>query len=195
MCFILFCSCAPISYRYVKSYSSNKFDRCTGLDTLINVNGYYRLIENIDTINIIFFNDGTYVERFDIENILIQKDRNEKKHILGYYGIYKIDSDTIKIELISEGSLNMMSSLRRIWYVIKDKETLEHIYSNSLYFTNNGSYDYKEFFPSKNSYAKFVPLDSIPHFDNVLKKDKFFWEDEKEWREYMDSLKLRKKKN
>ncbi|MBP1644665.1 MAG: hypothetical protein H6Q16_240 [Bacteroidetes bacterium] len=193
MCFILFSSCAPMSYRYVKSYSSNKFDRCTGLDTLININGYYRLLENNDTINMIFFNDGTYIERFDLENLLIEKDRNEKKHLLGYYGIYNIVSDTIKIELISKGSLNMMSSIRMVWYIIKDKETLEHIYSNGLYFTDNGSYNYKEFFPAKNSYAKFNLLNELPSNECRLKKDKFFWEDKKEWKEYMDSLKLKKK--
>ena len=167
----------------------NKSNKTNGL---FNINGYYKLEKNNkNTVYFMFFEDGSYVNQVFFD---------EKNNIIGPSvdrGIYKLFGDTIKVQIMFKGVGLTGSSFSEKWYKIIDKNTLKIIYGAQDQVTDDffakyylDEYDIKKYY---NSYAKFIPLDSIPHFDNVLKKDKFFWEDEKDWKEYMESLKLKKK--
>ena len=106
--------------------------------------------------------------------------------------------DTIKIQMIDKGVGLTVSSYAEKWFKIIDKNTLELIYfaMETTTVENYKSISYLkavDLSKYKSLYATFIPLDSIPEFNNGLKKDKFFWEDEKDWKEYMNSLKLKKK--
>ncbi len=190
--------CVGIStYNNLKNdFSYLKFDNKPNLTNgLFNIKGYYALTDKTNyTSYFMFFEDGSFANQvfFDKEN-----------NITGfsvYNGIYKLYGDTIKVQIMFKGVGLTSSSFGEEWYKIVDKNTLELIYFGMLTTVaedfNSITYikacDISKY---KSSYAKFIPLDSIPEFNNDLKKDKFFWEDEKEWKEYMDSLKLKKKKN
>ena len=192
---ILFSGCVGIStYNNLKTeYSYLKFNnKPNKTKGLFNINGCYK--RNLDTnftSYFMFFEDGSYTHQvvFDTNN-----------NIIGYSteGVYQLFGDTIKIQMIDKGVGLTVSSYAEKWFKIIDKNTLELIYFametttvenyNSISYLK--PYDLSKY---KSLYATFIPLDSIPEFNNGLKKDKFFWEDEKEWKEYMDSLKLKKK--
>lgn len=196
---ILFSGCIGL-YTYnnlKKDFSYLKFDnKPNKTNGLFNINGYYTLTDKKtnDKFSFMFFEDGSFANqvRFD-----------EKINIRGfslYRGLYKLFGDTIKTQIMFKGVGLTGSSYSEEWYKIVDKNTLKLIYFGMVTTTDDfrsknylKEYDIAKFYASP--YAKFIPLDSIPHFENELKKDKFFWEDEKDWKEYMDSLKLKKKKN
>ncbi|MEA4966702.1 MAG: hypothetical protein VB048_01110 [Bacteroidaceae bacterium] len=194
---ILFSACVGITtYNNLKNdFSYLKFDnKPNKTNGLFNINGYYKLEKNNkNTVYFMFFEDGSYVNQVFFD---------EKNNIIGPSvdrGIYKLFGDTIKVQIMFKGVGLTGSSFSEKWYKIIDKNTLKIIYGAQDQVTDDffakyylDEYDIKKYY---NSYAKFNPLDSIPHFENELKKDKFFWEDEKDWKEYMDSLKLKKKKN
>ena len=167
----------------------NKPNKTNGL---FNINGYYKLEKNNkNTVYFMFFEDGSYVNQVFFD---------EKNNIIGPSvdrGIYKLFGDTIKVQIMFKGVGLTGSSFSEKWYKIIDKNTLKIIYGAQDQVTDDffAKYYLEEYDITKyyHPYAKFIPLDSIPHFDNFLKKDKFFWEDEKEWKEYMESLKLKKK--
>jgi len=81
------------------------FENCyqydyNGLDTIIQIDGYYELatIFNGDTIteNIVFFDNGFFINRFIVKTFLYTENNR-----LGYYnrviesGVYKIEGDTL----------------------------------------------------------------------------------------------------
>lgn len=193
---VLFSSCIGL-YTYnnlKKDFSYLKFNnKPNKTNDLFNINGCYALTDKKnDVLYFIFFEDGSYVNQ-----VFLDKENN----ILSFdmlHGIYRFYGDTIKIQMMFKGVGLTGSSFSEKWYKLIDRNTLELIYFGMVTTTDDfrsknylKEYDISEY---KNSYAKFIPLDSIPHFDNDLKKDKFFWEDEKDWKEYMDSLKHKKKK-
>ena len=193
---ILFSSCIGL-YTYnnlKKDFSYLKFDnKPQKTNGLFNINGYYTLAKNNkNTVCFMFFEDGSFAN-----HIFFDEENNIRGFSL-YRGLYKLFGDTIKTQIMFKGVGLTGSSYSEEWYKIVDKNTLKLIYFGMVTTTDDfRSKDYlKERDIAKfyaNPYANFIPLDSIPHFDNVLKKDKFFWEDEKEWKEYMDSLKLKNK--
>ena len=195
---ILFSGCIGL-YTYnnlKKDFSYLKFDnKPNKTNGLFNINGYYTLAKNNkNTMCFMFFEDGSFAN-----HIFFDEENNIRGFSL-YRGLYKLFGDTIKTQIMFKGVGLTGSSYSEECYKIVDKNTLKLIYFGMVTTTDDfrsknylKEYDIAKFYASP--YANFVPLDSIPHFDNVLKKDKFFWEDEKEWREYMDSLKLKKKKN
>ena len=193
---MLFSSCIGL-YTYnnlKKDFSYLKFDnKPQKTNGLFNINGYYTLAKNNkNTVCFMFFEDGSFAN-----HIFFDEENNIRGFSL-YRGLYKLFGDTIKTQIMFKGVGLTGSSYSEEWYKIVDKNTLKLIYFGMVTTTDDfrsknylKEYDIAKFYASP--YAKFIPLDSIPHFDNVLKKDKFFWEDEKEWKEYMESLKLKKK--
>ena len=194
---ILFSACVGITtYNNLKNdFSYLKFDNKPNLTNgLFNIKGYYALTDKTNyTSYFMFFEDGSYTHQvfFDTNN-----------NIIGYStgGVYQLYGDTIIVQMIDKGVGLTVSSYAEIWFKIIDKNTLELIYfametttvENYKSISYLKPYDLSKY---KSLYATFIPLDSIPEFNNGLKRDKFFWEDEKDWKEYMDSLKLKKKKN
>ena len=195
---ILFSACVGITtYNNLKNdFSYLKFDNKPNLTNgLFNIKGYYALTDKTNyTSYFMFFEDGSFANQ-----VFFDKENNITSFSV-YNGIYKLYGDTIKVQIMFKGVGLTSSSFGEEWYKIVDKNTLELIYFGMVttevedFYSKTylKEYDISEY---RNTYAKFNPLDSIPHFENELKKDKFFWEDEKDWKEYMDSLKLEKKKN
>ena len=194
---IIFSACVGIStYNNLKTeYSYLKFNnKPNKTKGLFNINGCYKETDNNNfTSYFMFFEDGSYTHQvfFDTNN-----------NIIGYStgGVYQLYGDTIIVQMIDKGVGLTVSSYAEIWFKIIDKNTLKLIYfametttiENFKSISYLKPYDLSKY---KSLYATFIPLDSIPEFNNGLKRDKFFWEDEKDWKEYMDSLKLEKKKN
>ena len=175
---ILFNSCIGLS-----SYNEIKYDNFyikidkqpNNMDSLLNIKGYYAETMNYKdgtnyTSYFLFFEDGSYVNQiyFDLDSM--SKIRNIRFGV--YQGFYKLYGDTIKIQMIDRGYGLTASDFMEKWYKIIDRNTLKLIYF----------YPYNK---AKTSLATFITLDIVPSFDCYLKKDKFFWKDEKDWKEYM----------
>ncbi len=178
-----------------KDLSYLKFDnRPNKTNGLFNINGCYAKTNKTNfTTYFIFYEDGSYVNQVFIG------EKNNIMRISKYYiGLYKLYGDTIRVQMMHKGVGLTGSSYSEDWYKIVDKNTLKIIYSARGQLTDDlfaryylEERDIAKFYASP--YANFIPLDSITHFDNPLKEDKYFWENEKEWKEYMDSLKLKRK--
>jgi len=188
---IIFSGC--IGLRSYNNLKTQFFDiklnkQSKNINNLINIKGYYAIQKkNNNTVYFMFFEDGSYFNQ-----VVLDKENN----IVGFYspiGFYKLYGDTIKIQMIDRGYGLTGSSFSEKWYKIIDKNTLKLIYGAQDQITDNyfAKYYLEEYNITKyyNSYARFIPLDSIPYFENTLKKDKFFWEDEKDWKEYMKNRK------
>ena len=188
---ILFNSCIGLcTYNNLKTdFSYIKIDNQPNkTNGLFNIKGCYAETDKTNfTSYFIFFEDGSYFNQ-----VIFDKENN----IIGFFspiGFYQLYGDTIKIQMMSKGIGLTGSSFDEKWYKIKDKNTLELIYFGMVTTTDDfRSKNYlKEIDITKyyNSYARFIPLDSIPNLENALKKDKFFWKDEKDWKEYMKTRK------
>ena len=190
---ILFSGCIGIStynnfkqnFSYLKF--NNQSDKTNGL---FNISGYYALTDNTNyTSYFMFFKDGSYADQiyFDEENNI--------NGFSVFHGLYQIYGDTIKVQIMFKGVGLTGSSYNEKCYKVIDRNTLKLIYLGKITTTVVEDFYSKTYLKEHdiseytNSYARFIPLDSIPYFENTLKKDKFFWKDEKDWKEYMKTRK------
>ena len=180
----------------------------TNISSLININGYYtvkksttmylypNIYERIDTffyINFMFFDDGIYLYNFNVKSIY-----ETWFYKYSQWGCYAISSDTIKTKLVciyppSSGPPYASED----WYMVIDRNTIKEIFSKPLHRTTQAEMEnyLRTSASTERQPATFVPMDSLPNSDNCwLKKEKWFWSNEKDWEEYMDSLKQDKKK-
>ena len=111
-------------------------------------------------------------------------------------GIYSISNDTIKVQSVNNPTIPKVWGASEVYYKIIDRNTLVEIDARLLH--KHTSDDSVGFYLSKKyikkSEAKFVKMENMPVFDSWLKREKWFWCNEKEWKEYMESLKLKKNK-
>jgi hypothetical protein len=138
LCFLiimLLTSCFQVPYvpnRYKKNFTYCFQDKNTGIDSLININGYFEIgqtpggtfgygshIFRIDTFHTVFmfYRDGIFLYNFsDIYNMGIPKyfeqvveNSEKRKKDLFYksydWGCYKISGDTIKTQYINHPSV------------------------------------------------------------------------------------------
>jgi len=174
------------------SYTGDTMD----ISSLININGYYVIEKNITSgyppkphtayFYYMFFEDGIYLHNFSIENINKPKEYSR-------WGCYTLSGDTIKTKWACiYPPLSGPPYAFELWYVVIDKNTIKEIFSKPLYKRTQQemeyylkNYAYKECQP-----ATFVPIDTLPNSDYCwLKKQKWFWANEENWKLFMEKLK------
>lgn len=166
-------------------------DTYTGLDTLININGYYSMPKisktyngNLfeDTIHCMFYENGFFIKDFWPE---------ENR---GLYGRYIICYDTIKAQyLYPPQSVN--AGINEVWYKILDKNKIIWLYTKSWAKITNE--DIKKFqqsdFRFRIDTAHFVQCTNLPNPDRFwIKWQKFFWCDELKYNDFMEKVKREK---
>ncbi|MDR1679836.1 MAG: hypothetical protein LBR81_08690 [Prevotellaceae bacterium] len=176
-------------------------DSITSISSRININGFYSTKKNttmyfgfkgegIDTFFYsysMFFEDGIYLDNFSLSSI------NESNANLFYkyqcWGHYIMSGDTIKAKCLAiYPPFSGPPYAYERWYIVLDKNTIKEIFSKSLDRTLGGKQIYflKNYVNKENPPATFVPMETIPNSDYCwLKKEKWFWCNESDWKEYM----------
>lgn len=192
----------PVPHRLTREldcYTKNN----TGLDTLINIHGFYtKMVINenegilgmrhgkfqklgIDTsyFNFVFFNDGIFVGDISapgrsISNYLDQMFNGEKtfNDRAFYQGSYSIQGDTIKVQYISPGYSNVWNGYE-IWYRIVDKNTIVDFYRKylGLSASDRTKEAYKPRYYDNANPSRFVFVKNMPESSSWLKKEKWFY--------------------
>ncbi len=197
-------SCSSIPRRIKNAFTYCHVDAYTGLDTLININGFY-------TLGTIFYDNGLAVDLINDDAVNLQRKdslylkelvekRKYKKGKYSYYnfidcGGYTICGDTIKVKMIHKGySINDFWIGRETWYKIIDKNTLL-VLGDFLITTNEKDKEYeRKAYPfSGGSTVEFKPVSFKPPLDYYwILKEKWFWCNESDWKTYMGNIKHNK---
>jgi len=192
--FAVSCSSIPRSIKNAFTYCYE--DRYTGIDTLINIEGYYSLHPIL-----IFYDNGLVVSPIarDAERLLhngfsfLQEETKNTKTINSRYSIfnfiecgsYKICVDTIKIQLIHKSSsINDYWRGHEYWYKIIDRNTLLFV-GSYLITTNQKEKDFieKNYPFTGGSKSTFVPVPTLPQPDYFwILKEKWFWCNDQDWK-------------
>ncbi|MDH6354069.1 hypothetical protein M2132_000391 [Dysgonomonas sp. PH5-45] len=147
---ILFCSCVfgylikPIGFKY-------KYDgKYTGIDTLINIEGYYY---DGGSHYIMFYSDGlasSYSHRMDTIT-----------HRSPVWGNYVLSKDTIKFQKVVDNGLMTDIGVDMVYFIILSPKEIKEIYP-----AYKGEREYS-----------FHPLENRIDSTNWLLKKKWFWKD------------------
>lgn len=199
---ICFTSCFT---KQVPKTTISKFSTCfdqnnSGIDSLININGYFTSIstknlnrkgvsetQSMETsIDIMFFSNGVFAY-----NAIIPEKNNIDSSFFGsfYWGLYSFHQDTIKTHFLSRASLMAPWDGWEIWYLIIDRNTVKQIYKTPIHPMSKGDWAYyaSQTLPKMHHGTyNFVPLNYVTEHYCWLKREKWFWCDESEWRAYME---------
>jgi hypothetical protein len=205
-CTCLASSCICIPRKIKKAFTYCYTNTYTGIDTLINIEGYH-------FNSLLFYDNGlvvrpisrnTYYLRFKEFSFLNEIAENpETKESKSFYnfadcGSYVISGDTIKVQMIHNyHSMNDDWKGLEEWYKIIDRNTL-HFLDWFLITTDKKE---KEFFKKYYSFpagggarVPFVPIPAKPPLDYYwILKEKWFWCNEQDWKDYMEKIKQKKK--
>lgn len=181
---------------YYVIYRQNKNDFSNGSDN----SSAYQIYDSLP-IKIFFCKDGIYVDNFHVgfikqsdvqtyfNNIHGTKvDTIPIKYEISFCGTYRITGDTIIAQSYFLGSLNAGYYGIEEWYKIIDKQTIKSIYAYPIGLDVSEE-QLQEFWYNTDRYStgKLVPLEKLPSSECWLKKEKWFWCDESEWYNYMES--------
>ncbi|MDR3244943.1 MAG: hypothetical protein LBT50_00740 [Prevotellaceae bacterium] len=182
----------------------------TNIRNFIEIDGYYQRMDLLLEGGKMFFEDGIYVGFWFKENVtesmtsenLSQAARSWKQkgevRLGGIWGAYRIEQDTLIGQSFQTGTFigGGWWICAEAKYEIIDRRTLKLVYYKSLFKDDEDRYtsQYPYEVSQKNFIYKFVPADSLPTSDCWLKEKKWIWQNESDWKEYMDKLNLRKKK-
>jgi hypothetical protein len=183
-------------------------DTYTGIDTLIDIDGYYYN-------SMIFYDNGLVVddiwfgytsERYENVSLFLKEivDNPEAKDSKSFYdfvrcGSYVICSDTIKVQMMYKShSFNDNWSAYEHWYKIIDgnlclldwfmlttnkKEKEQHRRNRSIFIPAGRGAKMK---------VKPVPVKPDPDYFWIL-KEKWFWQNESDWKAFMEKIKQKQK--
>jgi hypothetical protein len=188
---LLFHSCYTVGHQTIKEWNSCYSNSKTGIDTLININGYYEIDyiyedeqtgkKSTRTEAIVFSGDGIYIGAPTIDfflNAVKKKIWDSKSFNMG---IYNISNDTIWVKYIYIGSA--YSGCVTLGYHILDSNTLNMIFYGNC---DNPPKPFINTFITSN--AKFISFKNLPNPDNMWIKGKaWFWCDKaefKRWKKY-----------
>jgi len=192
-------------------------EKYTGMDTLINISGFYkeisiynrphsdyydkhpneyRVFYEIDTVQelIIFFDDGIFVRGFtnyEFLNSILTCPANQKYFEKSFnWGIYKINQDTLSMFCINYTTFGAPErQINKYTYLIHNKETLKCL--DHEWYSRNGCKMEVGQDTIFDFPAQFEALKSLPNSDCWLKKNRWFWCDEEKYNEYMSRNKER----
>ncbi len=167
-------------------------------DTTETIEKYDMSSNWIDYMLYIFYKDGTvdhlsFKDNYEIfkgdslNNIIPYVTKNkEVPFTKSYGGIYNISNDTLSVEIYEKANILNISkwyALETRKFIIVDRNTLKLCqlsHANNRIVNVYGIY-------------KFVNVDTIPSsYDVDIKKQKWMWENEDEWKAYKRELKARK---
>ncbi len=216
----IFPSCAYIG---VPKHIKQGFTYCyykseTNIKKLINVEGYFvNNTQNSSSLAFMFYEDGTFLyEFFDVDEGRREKG---KSNISLYFqeiiddttgkvstsfnkwfkwGLYIVDGDTIKTQYVNHPlSISPNWSAWEVWYKVIDRNTIIEIYSKPIHYMTAS--DWKNWEKNKKQRektivpSKLIPVKEKPVPDCWLKREKWFWCNKKDWRNYMDSVKTKRR--
>jgi hypothetical protein len=180
-CILIISSCVPKS---IKGIIGNKYTylfdgKITGLDTMLNLNGYYHTINggSIGNTYFLFYNDGTYADLIHVINT--KQNKSDSIRIINGWGHYIIHNDTIKAQvievyggIIDSGYTKYIADVVDRWFKIISKDTIQEIYwYNYSRSKKDQNWDYI------NSFATFHPLKDKPDSNCWLKTKPWAWKD------------------
>ena len=176
----VFSSCATIVTWFRPGYFTHLYDgKYTGIDTLINVDGYYYSDpdSNLNINRVMFFRDGSIARtKSKEENEIYDKNNKDNNKFTPRWGVYRLERDTIISQFILYfgGAESMGTSLDT--YVIKSKSEIEFYSTNKPFYT-------------KNMERVGIPLYFHPYPDRIdsthwVKDHRWFWKDKKAYKEY-----------
>ena len=202
--FIFFVSCYPFQYpppAERKVFKSHCYDgQYTGIDTLINIDGYYKQsgilkiskgseITRIDTFytHFLFYNDGLFVGFFDRDDApeVFLKNAKEKrngkdKNFSEYcsWGRYMMHNDSIQIIVIGSppGFANTWSTIEW-WYKVIDRNTIIDLkteYTHTYFLPGRPEEDTERRTEHVVLPAKFYPVEDIPPATGWIVNKKWF---------------------
>jgi hypothetical protein len=208
--------CASISLNNDFKLIASKFTyyytgEDTGIDSVLNVNGFFYDQNRINSNeNIMFFKNGLVVEGIiDSKRIEEKKDMDitqflfeictntiEYKHSSFYnidWGRYILCGDTLKVQMInSHSGMTYGRFATVLWYKILDKNTIKKIYIDYYYFSNlpENQRDACTYYPEELDIKPLTFKNAcVPSTDKAfILKHKWFWKDESKWREFMQRV-------
>ena len=216
ICLLITTSCG-VDKEVIKKSTIKLEGKNTNIRDLLEIDGYYPLpidsgsLDRYEPIfgNIMFFEDGTYVRFFFERGVPYDKrgvpydktKKNMSKYIDGKmkggqfhwrdadWGVYSIQNETIVIYSYMKLPLYLYLDEKR--YKIIDRKTIQFIFYRNLLAT-----DHNEGRWEKGEPLHFMPADSLPSSDSYswLKKQKWIWRNESDWKEYMEKIQPKKKK-
>lgn len=162
-----------VPYRAKKNFIFCYKGKDTEIDSLININGYFKLGETpggsygfgskitiIDTnfTVFMFFNDGVFLTQIgdyqypkNIQKYFAEVAENTKygEKDLFYqafnWGCYRISGDTIKTQYINHSSVFYPDwMLTEEWFKVLNRNTLKSIYRQKLYGDYKAQYDFRK---------------------------------------------------
>ncbi len=218
--FFISCAYAPVPNYLKKRISGYHGISYTGIDTIINIQGVFTEIQKenyglrgksymcINTyklkeeckLSLLFLNGGIchvffHDSKFPIADF---KEKCATGGVNGYIGYYKIDNDTIKIKVINHPSfLSPTWMAYEEWYKIINQNTLQLVAHRQLDIDSQEK-DY--YYPieivdtTKISAARFESLETIPYSEySWLLKQKWFWCNESEYKQWKKQQKVKTK--
>ncbi len=208
---------------YEGIYSIKQTGNCysnseTGLTSKLKLNGYYTQTEIIrrnigyppnvktveDTIitNMVFYKDGIFLAHFEKEIFKSRKDRIKKfKFYSGYrdsyWGRYTLHNDTIQVLVLPPPGTQGVG-VGYYWYKIINQSTIREIcYKSGEPITPEDIIKYQEHPPEwfiTLSDGNFVYYDNLPDPNlSWLKKQKWFWCNESEYKQWKKQQKVKTK--
>lgn len=195
------CAKRPISKAIINNFTNCFGAKNSNIRSLINIDGYYLMYDFLDRrirgtekyykdtfdINIIFYEDGTLIYNFfslsgypeDIPGYLkkvVQNGYQDEFYSGFYWGVYRIDGDTIKAQYINHTNGLAPWDAREEWFKVIDRKTVVCVYARMIgeKMTEVEVANYKESI-SKYTPGRFIPLEVIPPPNCWLKKEKWIW--------------------
>jgi hypothetical protein len=202
---ICFYSCAywpvPQSYRLAMDCYDSTY---TGIDTLIEIHGYYRDMKvydhtgwskkvegqwvecGLDTfyLDFLFFKDGLWIYNFggyglphaDFLTMMADSGYTFALHRGFQQGIYKIFGDTIITQTIADHGGRVFGGLETKWKII-DKNTLLRVHSKQMVVAHidRNNEAYQPKYIHDAYPAKFHYVEKMPVSSSWLKNEDWFW--------------------
>ena len=181
--------------------------------SVIQFDGYYQSYttrednpEYISEFNQMFFEDGTCATNFFFEKNATKEDisKNMLENIEyrvtnrndtiwgGNWGIYRVQNDTIIVQVFVKGDIIVPWSFYERRYKIINKTTLEFIDYKPLLIGEREYTEEELRIMSSNierTQLSFHPVESLPPSNPWFKKKRWAWKNESDWEKYMQSLK------
>ena len=195
---ILLLSCSINVPRSIRNKFECSNSKDTGIDSLININGYYSVNvkweeyyrgEYVGTRESIrkfmFFANGSFFDDVHYSE--------EGDSIIGYQfcGNFKIQGDTIKAHGINHPSLMAPWAAWETWYKVINKNEIAVIKSFPIHPMTDSDWKLFDEYESRRerSIGFFTPVSNMPYFDCWLKQEKWFWCSEEKYKKYQQNKK------
>lgn len=179
--------------KHVKESFTYCFDnKYSGLDALINLEGFYYAIGEADSNKndpeksqleaYIFYTNGFATTKFAVG--WLQSDIDDK---YGFFGKYELIYDTIKVQFLSSPR-DMLIGKHEVWFKIIDKNTLRMLYYGDGKNVKNSdleNFKLNPFYQKHGTKYVFYPLSKVPDISKTyIINRKWFWCDKEKYKQW-----------